>query len=133
MAVTIEKLKQYLRIDSDYEDELLQDFLATAEAYLKGAVSNYDTKYQYEEFATKADRLQCVIAAEMYQNRDGRNDPRNDYSFTVRSMISQLQYFVPPEVSGDEDSGEPDKSDLDGRLDGEDTDSTTSYTTQYPW
>lgn len=128
MTVTLDKLKQYLRIDSDYEDEILQDFLDTAESYLKGAVSNVEENYQYEEFATKADRLQIIIAAELYQNRDGRNDSRNDYSFAIRSMINQLQYFA-PEVKTDEDSGEPDNSDLDGRLDGEDNGNISSDTT----
>ena len=128
MAVTIGKLKQYLRIDSDYEDELLQDFLDTATAYLQGAVSNVEEKYQYSEFAMKADRLQIIIAAELYQNRDGRNDPRHDYSYAVRTLISQLQYFAVPEVITGENNGEPDNADLDGRLDGEDNDTLSSYT-----
>lgn len=94
VAVTIEKLKQYLRIDGNYEDELLQDFLNTAVSYLQGAIGNYNINYQNSEFAAKADLLQMTIAAELYQNRDSRNDPRKDYSFTVRTMINQLQYFV---------------------------------------
>ena len=94
VAVTIEKLKQYLRIDGDYEDELLQDFLNTAVSYLQGAIGNYNINYQNSEFAAKADLLQMTIAAELYQNRDSRNDPRKDYSFTVRTMINQLQYFA---------------------------------------
>ena len=125
MAVTLDKLKQYLRIDSDYEDEILQDFLDTAEAYLKGAVSNVEENYQYEEFATKADRLQIIIAAELYQNRDWRNDSLQDYSYAIRSIINQLQYFA-PEVKADEDSGEPNSTDLDGRLDGEDNGNLSS-------
>lgn len=94
VAVTIEKLKQYLRIDGNYEDELLQDFLNTAVSYLQGAIGNYNINYQNSEFAAKADLLQMTIAAELYQNRDSRNDPRKDYSFAVRTMINQLQYFV---------------------------------------
>ena len=128
MTVTLDKLKQHLRIDSDYEDEILQDFLDTAEAYLKGAVSNVEENYQYEEFAKKADRVQIIIAGELYQNRDGRNDSRHDYNYAIRSMINQLQFFV-PEVKADEDSGEFDNADLDGRLDGEDNGNISSDTT----
>lgn len=98
MTITREKLKLFLRIDGNYEDELLQDFIDTAAAYLQGAISDFDEKYQYSEFATKADRVQLIVAAELYQNRDGRNDNRTDYSFTIRSLISQLQYFVAPVV-----------------------------------
>ena len=131
MAVTLEKLKAYLRIDSDYEDELLNDFLNDAKAYLKGAVSNFDENYQHEEFATKADRVQVIIAAELYQNRDSRNDSRNDYSYTVRSMLNQLRYFAPPKVViVDENSGEPDSTDLDGRLDGESEDNLSDNAPQ---
>lgn len=130
MAATIEKFKQYLRIDTDYENELLQGFLDTAEAYLQGAINNYDEKCRYSEFASKADILQCIIAAELYQNRDGRNDLRNDYSFTVRSMLVQLQYFVMPKaVHDDEDYGQLDKSDFDGRLDGKGEDNLPIDTT----
>ena len=131
MAATLEKLKAYLRIDSDYEDELLNDFLNDAKAYLQGAIANFDENYQHEEFATKADRVQVIIAAELYQNRDSRNDSRNDYSYTVRSMLNQLRYFAPPKVViVDEDSGEPDSTDLDGRLDGETEDNLSDNATQ---
>ena len=95
MAVTLEKIKQYLRIDSNYEDELISSFIPVAAAYLKAAVTDYDEKYQSDEaFAEEADFLQMLLVGEMYQNRDGRNDPRNDYSYAVRSMITQLQYWV---------------------------------------
>ena len=90
--VTVDKLKSYLRIDGDYEDELLQEFLTTAKAYLTGAVSGYSDNYAtYPEFASKADLLQMVLAAELYQNRD--NSP-HDMSYTVRSLMTQLQYFA---------------------------------------
>lgn len=90
--VTLDKLKSYLRIDSDYEDELLQEFLTAAKAYLTGAVSNYNDNYStYPEFASKADLLTLVLVAEFYQNRD--NSP-HDLSYTVRSLMAQLQYFA---------------------------------------
>lgn len=90
--VTLEKLKSYLRIDTDYEDDLLNETLKVARAYLSGAVSNYYNSYAaYPEFASKADLLTLVIAAEMYENRD--NSP-HDMSYTVRSLMTQLQYFA---------------------------------------
>lgn len=90
--VTVDKLKSYLRIDGDYEDALLQELLTTAKAYLAGAVSNYSDNYStYPEFASKADLLTLVLATEFYQNRD--NSP-HDLSYTVRSLMAQLQYFA---------------------------------------
>lgn len=90
--VTLEKLKSYLRIDVDYEDDLLQDFLTTARAYLTGAVTDFETNYSAsEEFASKADLLQMILATEFYQNRD---NSEHNLSYTIRSLIAQLQYFT---------------------------------------
>lgn len=91
MAVTLEQFKNYLRIDTDWENDLLQQFLDTATDYLKAAVSNYDDNYtNYPVFASKADLLTMVIAAEYYQNRD--NSPHS-ISYIIQSMMTQLQYF----------------------------------------
>lgn len=89
--VTLEKLKSYLRIDADYEDDLLNTFLFTARAYLNGAISDFTEKYTtYPEFASKADFLQMVIATELYQNRSNTD---HVLSYTIRSLMVQLQYF----------------------------------------
>lgn len=103
MAVTLEQFKNYLRIDTDWEDDLLQQFLDTAVDYLKAAVSNYDDNYNgYPVFASKADLLTMVIAAEYYQNRD--NSPHS-LSYTIQSMIVQLQYFA-DDIPADSDTAE---------------------------
>lgn len=94
MAVTVDGLKIYLRIDGNDEDDLLESFLTAAESYMRNAISNFDTLYSNERFAAQADLLTLVIVAENFYNRDGRNDQRRDYSYVVRSMISQLQYFT---------------------------------------
>ena len=89
--VTLEKLKAYLRIDVDYEDDLLNTFLFTARAYLNGAISDFTEKYTtYPEFASKADFLQMVIATELYQNRSNTD---HVLSYTIRVLMVQLQYF----------------------------------------
>lgn len=97
MAVSLEQFKKYLRIDTDWEEDLLQQFLDTAVDYLKAAVSHYDDNYTaYPVFASKADLLTMIIAAEYFQNRD--NSPRN-LSYTTQSMLVQLQYFSDYEFS----------------------------------
>ena len=90
--VTLERLKNYLRIDVDWEDELLEQFLGNATSYLKGAVSSYQTNYDaYPEFADKADLLTMILAAEFYQNRD---NSEHSLSYTINSLLTQLQYFT---------------------------------------
>ena len=92
MAITLEKFKNYIRVDTNFEDDLLENFLKTARAYLTGAVTNFEENYlASEEFASKADFLQMVLASEYYQNRS--NDDHN-LSYTIRSLITQLQYFI---------------------------------------
>lgn len=98
--ITLEKVKKYLRIDSDVEDDLIQNFLDVAESYLSNAITSYEELYSVnEKFAVQADLLKMVIVAESYYNRDGRNDPRKDFSFVIRSMVNQLQYFAAGETS----------------------------------
>lgn len=101
--VTLSKFKNYLRIDSSYEDELLEQFLGNATAYLIGAVTDYRKNYStYPEFADKADLLTMVLAAEFYQNRD---NSEHSLSYTIRSLMTQLQYFPADDSEFDSDSG----------------------------
>lgn len=98
MAVTLELAKNYLRVDGSEEDALIERFLETAESYMRNAISDYEENYSTNtRFAAQADLLKMVIVAENYNNRDGRNDPRKDFSFVIRSMVNQLQYFVAEE------------------------------------
>lgn len=93
--VTLADIKKYLRIDDDDEDALLEKFLDVAESYLRNAISGYENFYNdNERFQAQADLLKMVLVSEQFNNRDGRNDPRQDFSFVIRSMVNQLQYFV---------------------------------------
>ncbi|MBR1728070.1 MAG: head-tail connector protein [Selenomonadaceae bacterium] len=99
MAVTLERFKLYLRIDSDFEDELINQFLLTAKAYLRDAITDYEENYQKSlVFAEKADLLQMIVAAEFYQNRDNSNHSLN---YTIRSMMTQLKYWGDDEISSE--------------------------------
>ncbi|MBR1398060.1 MAG: head-tail connector protein [Selenomonadaceae bacterium] len=114
MAITLEQCKKYLRIDTDYEDDLLEEFIEASELYLIGAISNYKELYgQNEDFSKIADKLRLVLTAEMFFNRDGRNDSRTDYSYITRSMMNQLMYYSAEEVINLEDGGEPTAADDD--------------------
>lgn len=99
MAITLTDVKLYLRIDADYEDNLLQRCMDAAESYLMAAVSNYESNYEASaDFAAKADMVSLALISEMYRNRDPNNDGRDNYPFYIQSQIAQLQYWV-----GDDD------------------------------
>lgn len=103
--LTLEKCKLYLRIDTDFEDELITDLIEVAESYMIDAVTDYQKNYPADEkFAAKADHCKLAIISELFGNRDPRNDNRNSFSYAIQSMVNQLNYFEPEEVVNDENA-----------------------------
>ena len=86
-----EKIKQYLRLD--YDDSLIDSFEEVSENYLRDAVDDYDKKIKNEEFKAKAEMLQLVLIQELYDNRNQGKKDSTDFSYVIRSMITQLQYW----------------------------------------
>lgn len=92
MSLTLDSVKEYLRIDSDAEDDLLERFMTTAEAYLHGGITNYKANLSDPEFSDLADIVKLSLITEMYENRSPGSG-LTDFSFTVRSIISQMQFW----------------------------------------
>ena len=86
-----EKVKQYLRLD--YEDSLVDDFILISESYLKDAIDNFEKKIENEQFKAKTEMVQLVLIQELYDNRNQAKKDSTDFSYVIRSMISQLQYW----------------------------------------
>lgn len=86
-----EKVKQYLRLD--YDDSLIDNFILISESYLKDAIDNFDKKIKNEQFKAKAAMVQLVLIQELYDNRSQAKKDTTDFSYVIRSMISQLQYW----------------------------------------
>nr|DAJ71172.1 MAG TPA: head tail connector [Caudoviricetes sp.]DAK14209.1 MAG TPA: head tail connector [Caudoviricetes sp.] len=86
-----EKVKQYLRLD--YDDSLVDNFILISESYLKDAIDNFDKKIKNEQFKAKAEMVQLVLIQELYDNRSQAKKDTTDFSYVIRSMISQLQYW----------------------------------------
>lgn len=107
--ITLEEVKLYLRVDSDYEDSLIEGFMEVAESYMIDGVTDYQQNYALDEkYRKKADLLKKVIVGELYNNRDSRNDNRSNLSYTVQSMMNQLQYWTPATYTTAADlGGEP--------------------------
>ena len=86
-----EKVKQYLRLD--YDDSLVDNFILISESYLKDAIDNFDKKIKNEQFKAQAEMVQVVLIPELYDNRSQAKKDTTDFSYVIRSMISQLQYW----------------------------------------
>ena len=86
-----DKIIQYLRLD--YEDNLIDSFVEISEGYLRDAIDNYDEKIKNENFKAKSEMVQLVLIQELYDNRNQAKKDSTDFSYVIRSMISQLQYW----------------------------------------
>jgi uncharacterized phage protein (predicted DNA packaging) len=91
-----DKIKLYLRINGTAEDELLMQLKDTAIADLRGAVDDFDTRLAKSQaanthgFADRAEMCCLAIISELYEHRVAP-DKQQDYSYTIRSLITQLQ------------------------------------------
>ena len=93
MAITLNDVKVYLRIDTDAEDALLNKLMAVSMATLTGAVDNYNLLITLKpQLAEKGDMVQLSMIADLYENRNLEGQAPQAYSRIVETMIHQLQY-----------------------------------------
>ena len=95
MAVTLEQVKTYLRVDLDMEDDLIRQCMRGAESYLVNAIDNVMENCKHKDFDASADILRLAVIAEMYTRRDGLDEKAQEFPYFIRSMITQLQNYVP--------------------------------------
>lgn len=95
MAVTLAQVKTYLRVDLDVEDELIGQCMRGAESYLTNAIDDFEEHCKHEDFEASADILRLAVIAEMYVHRDGLDEKAQEFPYFIRSMIAQLQNYVP--------------------------------------
>jgi uncharacterized phage protein (predicted DNA packaging) len=94
----LQQVKDYLRIDSDHEDALLQTFMAATDSYLAASIDGYADKLTEADFASKSDMVKLALVSEFYRNRDPSNDQRDNFPFYIQSQIAQLQYWADVEA-----------------------------------
>lgn len=98
--ITTSRIKEYLYIPEEIgnDDVLIGTMIDTAYSYLKGAIDNFETKYESDEdFTNLADAYATLYVAEAYQNRNQFTD-NGQPSFLVRALMTQLQLYVGGEI-----------------------------------
>ncbi|SFE87979.1 head-tail connector protein [Peptostreptococcus sp. D1] len=86
-------VKNYLRVDNDEDDSLINHLIKSANAYMRGAIDEYDSKMEVEAFKLMAQLVMLTIISEWYDNRlFTKNSNYDKVSKIVTSMIQQLQY-----------------------------------------
>lgn len=92
--LTLKDVKTALRVDGDADNSLLTAHMTTAKAALRAAVTDFDAYYDNDDdFTALAEGAMKVMIMEMYDNPMQSHDSAADYSYPVRSMITQLQYW----------------------------------------
>ena len=93
--ITLEEAKEFICVDHDLDDALIQSFVATADEYLLGALG----KDCPEEVlhSERANLIRKLMARDMYDNRKLSSDRKEQIRDYVRSMIKQMQAEALPE------------------------------------
>lgn len=93
MIITLEEVKEYLKIDYDDEDDLLLELIEVAEEYLYAATG---TKF---DSTNKRAKLYCrVLVNEWYKDRALTENSTKSLTvtqkvrFTLQSILTQLKY-----------------------------------------
>lgn len=86
--MTLNKVKAYLRVSFDEDDEMIGQMMRAAEGYVVGAVGEYDPGNE------KANLLYLALVQDLYDNRTltVTEQQRRRMSYTYASIILQLQY-----------------------------------------
>lgn len=82
--VDLVKIKQFLHLDTDAEDELLNSYAQAAESYIKAACGKGVNMYD-----SRAELVQEMLIADWFENRTMYAS--GSYSQTISSIILQLQ------------------------------------------
>jgi uncharacterized phage protein (predicted DNA packaging) len=94
--ITVSNIKEYLYIphEVDNDDVNIGIMIDTAYSYLRGAIDNFDFKYESGgDFVNLADSYVTLFVAEMYQNRNQFTEGSQP-SFLTRALITQLQVYT---------------------------------------
>lgn len=85
--MTLDSVKKYLRIDEDYDDDILELMMEAARQYIVDAVGKYD------EENYKAQLLFMAIVQDLYEHREFNVEDAKARSknYTYASIILQLQ------------------------------------------
>lgn len=82
-------VKEYLKIDFDDDDRILEMLLGSARRYVLDAVG-----YQPDETDERVQLLLLVLVSDWYEHREYTSSQKvsQKVRYTVRSIVLQLQY-----------------------------------------
>ncbi|MBZ3642438.1 phage gp6-like head-tail connector protein [Enterococcus casseliflavus] len=85
--MTIEELKNYLRIDTKSDDALLEMLKLSAESYVLGAVDAQERAKNDVRFKLAV----ALLVGSWYESRSNESASTSEIPFGVQSIITQLR------------------------------------------
>lgn len=90
--MTLQEIKDYLKIDDDYEENFLRELIATSEIYIDSMVGNC---YKTDVKAVKlANLLQKKLCTDMYENRSTEVPSNTKQDRIVTSILDKLSNYT---------------------------------------
>lgn len=96
MIVTLEDAKNWLKVETDEDDQLIAALIKAAEGYIFNA-----TGKEFDDTNEVARTLCLLLVTDWYEDRDITRQPGQRVRYIVESMIAQLQYCY------EEEEGDP--------------------------
>lgn len=87
--LTLEEMKNFLRIDYEEDDNTLQALGLAASSYLDNAIDDLSSLIKDEGTKERVKRVAFLLVQDWYDNRD--QEERKEVSYTVRALLTQLQ------------------------------------------
>lgn len=84
--VTLEEVKNYLHIDFDDDDGILNSLISAADEYLRGAVSP-----NYDQMSERAKMLSLIVVSDLYDNRGISDKASGNIRKLVEDFALQLK------------------------------------------
>lgn len=93
--ITVDEVKEYLRINHDDDDALIEEFIIAGYDYLRDAVDDFDDIYKENQtFARKADLfVKTKWLPNEYDNREGMQSGGESLNYAARSLLTQLSLY----------------------------------------
>lgn len=91
--ITLEEVKQALRIDYDDEDPYLQICIDASEAYLESAIDDYEEKIKDNKFQHRAKIIIIMTTQNLFDERSYTSGIYQDkIKFIVQSLMAQMRW-----------------------------------------
>lgn len=87
MILTLDEAKEYLKVEHNDEDILIQGLIVAAENYIKNATGiEFDNTNELAKLAVR------LLIVNWYENREINTDKANKLAFSLDVILTQLKY-----------------------------------------